>query len=514
LTTRRIEQQAFPAWKTQQVSDELQEAGTMIDPTLSPQSGPVENPAGSVVRQTVDLIVVLCLGVLLFRTFSAEAYVVPTGSMAPTLLGHHRELTCPNCGFLFVIGVDEEGRPPRPVCPNCGKNDLDRAPAVECNGDRVLVQKFLYDFRPPRRWEVAVFHFPGEPPQAYVKRVVGLPGESVQIIGGNVFINGQIARKNREELRAIRILVHDSRFTPRDSDRYPRFFFLRGWPRHRLPSGWELTDGGFVHQPVASATGSLEPEDWLVYQHWDPALNRYGPVRDHYSYNGGDMEADNVVPDLALEARLTVSSQVETISVRIRSGGDRFVIRIPVQGRGTLELARNDQQRRVRPLENSLDDPGPWPRTVLLEASVVDHRLAASLDGRPLLVPWDYDDPATGPPADASPIALGVRGGTMTVSDLKLFRDVYYTSTLGGPPRHPYGINEPYRLHDDEYFVLGDNSPVSNDSRFWAASPVVPRSMFLGKPFLVHLPGQVVALEVFGRSVYWVPDPRRIRYIH
>ena len=62
--------------------------------------------------------------------------------------------------------------------------------------------------------------------------------------------------------------------------------------------------------------------------------------------------------------------------------------------------------------------------------------------------------------------------------------------------------------------MLGDNSPVSNDSRFWAGSPVVPGSMFLGKPFLVHLPGQVVALEVFGRSVYWVPDPRRIRYIH
>jgi signal peptidase I len=155
-----------------------------------------------------------------------------------------------------------------------------------------------------------------------------------------------------------------------------------------------------------------------------------------------------------------------------------------------------------------------WPRRVLLEAAVVDHRLTIALDGLPLFEPYDYDDPASGPSPDESPIALGVRGGSMAVSDLKIFRDVYYTSSLGTTPRHPHGVAEPYPLGEDEYFVLGDNSPVSNDSRFWAGSPVVPGSMFLGKPFLVHLPGQVVALEVFGRSVYWVPDPRRIRYIH
>ena len=68
-------------------------------------------------------------------------------------------------------------------------------------------------------------------------------------------------------------------------------------------------------------------------------------------------------------------------------------------------------------------------------------------------------------------------------------------------------------LGADDFFVLGDNSPVSNDSRFWSEGPVVRGSMFVGKPFLVHLPGQLVPLKVFGRSVCWVPDPRRIRYI-
>src|SRR4051794_32892836 len=97
------------------------------------------------VRQTIEFLVILALCIMLFRTFAAEAYIVPTGSMAPTLLGHHSELVCPNCGFRFAVGRDDEGRGGRPVCPNCGQTEFEGAAAVECSGDRLLVQKFLYD---------------------------------------------------------------------------------------------------------------------------------------------------------------------------------------------------------------------------------------------------------------------------------------------------------------------------------------------------------------------------------
>ena len=162
--------------------------------------------ATGLVRQTVEFLTVLSVTILLFRTFAAEAYIVPTGSMAPTLLGNHREVACPNCSYWFSLGQDDEERTGRPVCPNCGQSDLDNAPSVACSGDRVLVQKFLYDFRPPKRWEVAVFHFPNEPSQAYVKRVVGLPGDEVRIVGGDVEINGKIARKTLKEQQAMRVL--------------------------------------------------------------------------------------------------------------------------------------------------------------------------------------------------------------------------------------------------------------------------------------------------------------------
>ena len=144
---------------------------------------------------------------------------------------------------------------------------------------------------------------------------------------------------------------------------------------------------------------------------------------------------------------------------------------------------------------------------------MIDRRLTVALDGELVFAPIDYDDPTAGPGQREGPVALGVRGGTMEVRDLRLFRDVHYTSALPLMARRPFGVDAPYRLGADEFFVLGDNSPVSNDSRFWAASPVVPGELFVGKPFLVHLPGQVVPLQVFGRSLYWIPDPREIRYI-
>lgn len=110
-------------------------------------------------RQTAELIVLLCVSVLVVRTFTAEAYVVPTGSMAPTLLGWHRDLVCPSCHAVFVIGIEDEGQTGAAICPNCGKRNLDDCPSIECGGDRVLVEKFLFGFRRPRagKWPCSIF---------------------------------------------------------------------------------------------------------------------------------------------------------------------------------------------------------------------------------------------------------------------------------------------------------------------------------------------------------------------
>jgi hypothetical protein len=93
-------------------------------PAASPQNkGPGEMKDG--IREIVETIVFVVVLVLLLKTFLAEAFVIPTGSMATTLLGYHREVTCEMCGYTFLVNASSEAedKPPRFVtkcyCPNC-----------------------------------------------------------------------------------------------------------------------------------------------------------------------------------------------------------------------------------------------------------------------------------------------------------------------------------------------------------------------------------------------------------
>jgi hypothetical protein len=74
-------------------------------------------------RETVETIVFVVVLVLLLKAFMAEAFVIPTGSMATTLLGYHRVVECPECGFRFPLNLSDEKEQNRIItgctCPNC-----------------------------------------------------------------------------------------------------------------------------------------------------------------------------------------------------------------------------------------------------------------------------------------------------------------------------------------------------------------------------------------------------------
>lgn len=56
--------------------------------------------------------------------------------------------------------------------------------------DRVLVNKLIYRIRPPDRGDIIVLRYPRDPGRNYIKRIVGLPGDTVEIRGGHLLING------------------------------------------------------------------------------------------------------------------------------------------------------------------------------------------------------------------------------------------------------------------------------------------------------------------------------------
>src|SRR2546430_7283081 len=58
-------------------------------------------------------------------------------------------------------------------------------------GDHILVNKFLYYFTPPQRSDIIVFHYPWEEDRDFIKRVIGLPGDRVQVRDRHVYVNDQ-----------------------------------------------------------------------------------------------------------------------------------------------------------------------------------------------------------------------------------------------------------------------------------------------------------------------------------
>ncbi|MDZ7618344.1 MAG: signal peptidase I, partial [Patescibacteria group bacterium] len=184
------------------------------------------------VRSLIERIALITIGALLWRCWCLQGALVPnrvdSGSMAPFLLGVHRQVTCADCGCGFPCG-SEAGIPSgRAVCPNCGYAENQVDDLFDLAGDGLLLDRLAYSIRRPRRWEVVAFRHPEHADQVCVKRVVGLPGEQVEIRRGDVYVNGRIQRKTLDEQRRMAVAVYDASHPPT----------LRPTP----PSRWSATD--------------------------------------------------------------------------------------------------------------------------------------------------------------------------------------------------------------------------------------------------------------------------------
>jgi signal peptidase I len=127
---------------------------------------------------------------LVLKPFIYEAFVSPTNAMAPTLLGKHWRDVCPKCGarnFCSAFDSPFQGLEPlEMICENFHVGHTANVGGKVHSPDRFLVAKYLA----PRRWDLTVFQYPEEPSTLYVMRLVGLPGETIHIEDGAVWVNG------------------------------------------------------------------------------------------------------------------------------------------------------------------------------------------------------------------------------------------------------------------------------------------------------------------------------------
>ncbi|MEM7680455.1 MAG: S26 family signal peptidase [Planctomycetota bacterium] len=555
-------------------------------PTRPPPAGPANRPSdGQTVRQTVETLVLALILALVARTFIAEPFVIPSGSMATTLLGDHAAATCPQCGYAIVADWPEDSRrwvgndhvpaslasPETLVCPMCRYPVVLPEGALPARGDRVAVHKLPYARLTPNRWDVLVFKSPQTSPgpeSNFIKRVIGLPGESLQVFEGDVYVRqpgqrdfvraSKVDRQTNRRWKLIQQAVfqplYDSRYFPLDAaDQSERT------AAYKFEFPWKPTAGAWTEPsgPRPAFDGLSRGE--LRFDRAELA-RRDGARR--YPYN--QLKSQSIfepLEDLRLRAWITPGEPGLAVGLEstTRLGASRpetVALRLDADGMLRLEAVdrpKDDPSRMLaKPVQLSPPKAG---RAVHLELWIVDGAVLGWFDGREA-VRWTSTttlaQAVAGPaPQDKPDLALTLEGAPAVVERIAVERDLYYgvrrsdpgTLARGGlrriesfeTPDESGSITQsgpPAELNADQFFVAGDNGPISDDARFWTSvdpwvraryfpdtpaddpdrfAGIVPRKLVVGRAFLVYYPNPFELAPGWGGVL---PDLGRVRFIH
>ena len=501
------------------------------------------------IRDTIESIWVAIILAFVLRAFVIEAFVIPTGSMAPTLLGQHFDMQCPSCGYQFAFAAPERDIPHGGLlakqtvagarCPNCQTTLGDTLPPS--GGDRVLVLKYLYHFLEPQRWDVVVFKNPQDNRIMFIKRLLGLPGETLEIVHGDVFIKKpgekeyQVATKPKAAQDAMWQLIFNN-------DYQPDYSKATGAPRWEPAPGdkarWKAVDAGRAFDFAGGRTATLE---------FHADRRSFLP---HYGYNLPTDEDNRIssekdlVTDLRLSCLYVPTAAASSVSLGLTSFSDEFSVDLASDGKATIHYNTlqgvSKQTIQLPPLT-----PGRGYELALEHADLgvrfyVDDSLVFQSNPEHYQVTYhDLVNRLNEPMRIRQPqVTLQADGGPCQLRHIKVMRDVYYTSTTldlnnyetrlgdvakllgisrgsGARSGSWGGQDNPITLARgkgdlDEFFMLGDNSPLSADSRMWTSAaptlrlwkdPAAPHTL----ENLQYQLGTVPRYNLMGRAffVYW-----------
>ena len=397
---------------------------------------------------------------------------IASGSMAEQLLGPHRLVTCSDCGFTFRCGSDTNAPLQLATCPNCGfgRNDLYQAPQLK--GDRVLIDRWAYARRSPQRGDIAAFVDPSNENELAVKRVVGLPSEAISIRDGEILVNGQLHRKSLATAKRTATLVHDDSFRPKSDRELPQ-----RWRSDEPATAWKPTDNGHVWEPAPDKLGpdkQVLSDDWLRYHHWrcyasPRPRTEESPVADNFAYNQGVSRELREVTDLLLSCNVTLAREGE-FSLSVHDGREEFI----------ATISAGDRRIAVQRGENTLLMPVTIPNEISFKAAriefgVIDYQVLLSIADVPL-IRHAYSPLVQPQQTTPRPFGIAGRTGACLIENLQVYRDIHYLNSHHGDwPWH-----RPHPASDTTFIMLGDNPPISRDSRHWSKAGLT-RDRLIGK---------------------------------
>jgi signal peptidase I len=387
-------------------------------------------------------------------------------SMAPAFCGAHYELTCSDCRFPIQIDAEHPPRSHLAACPNCGFTDNDLSQAQLRSPQRVLIDRWPLLWRQPRRGEVVAARDPISQTAFVIKRVAALPQEQLATQNGDLHLGGTPHRKTFAELDAIRILVHDNDYQPQSSAGLPP-----RWRAAKPDSAWRSDGTGFQ----IAQNEKNEDFDWLEYQHWpctaDSRLRgASSPIRDYDGYNQGPGPRElNAVSDVMLSCQGYIAGDGE-LAFTATNGNERMTVTIESASRIATQVGNR------QPTVQLLKMPA-FRDIVAVEFGLCDEQLLLAINRQTLVrVPCEQRPDISA--ESLHPLAVGVRGASVRIRHLKVWRDIYYLD--------PQGLPRPWRSADRigprEVALLGDNQPVSTDSRHWE-SPGISYNFVLGRVY-------------------------------
>ena len=442
------------------------------------------------IANTLELVVTALILAFVFRSFVAEAFRIPTGSMAETLSGSHYHLRCVRCGFGYNMGGDSYSVP-SPRCPSCGYILPEGRGVAISNGDRILVLKCVYQFFEPNRWDVIVFKNPIDPRENYIKRLLAKPGETIEIIDGDVFIDGQIARKPPKVQQELWMPIYDNDFQVQggrqvgaaDDEESGDIDVWRQPFENLGGSKWNLNANG----PTVFAVES-DPQEvqTLVFNSSNGDAFRAG-----YAYNdGNDRHLRPLCSDLMVRFDVTPADG-GLIGAGLTKYGVRYEASVDFGGEMKISRVVDGV---VEGIAFTFIDPVKKGRYRSFRFANVDRQLVLEFGKDRLSFDLGKEPYVLGNEEVRGEPGVRIFGaGKVKLWHVQLFRDIHYIGerVIRG------GEGKAFRLGEDEFFACGDNSPASYDSRLWAGEGignggfrypkgVVPRDYMMGKAFFVY----------------------------